>query len=677
MAKTTKEPFDAKPLVREFVDPLASVEAREVDSEKQAANEIIDLQERLKSHTDWKVRVYVMTRAMELLKGGIQYYQKGNLEAIMPHIVTCAGDLRPLVVKPTSLLIAALAQSLTYDFENGAEALFPTLLRQVVSTNPHIANCAHLALLKIIRHCHTRKIGKMYLDNYTSQVPANRHIAVEAAHIILETWKPKISQPLLPEVDKIVIVLQRDPYASIRNIATAASKVIRCEDSFKRPRSTLFYVPAPSKNAKPEPIMLSPPSSPKTPMKSGKREKTPQQTPKQQSVVEPEATEESFWTDVPITAVMPPSNKDDASVFKSVLDKLVAEDKVDTIRDAIQTLAPSIIKAAALLPGKDVWEEDMWCIYQSYAKDLRNQIMKMMNAFNFEEWFMRIMEEVYPLQQWSETLNISTPRHQELAARYFTSVFTMDPPPVYVTDRIRSVIETLIPKVKDTVDTRVLSSVLESTSKPSSIDGAIRLLISALNDELPWQHPLDDVAALFKATQDEIMTAEQIFDSQLPSLLTNGSDEQKLAILDMITAAMAKLKKVSFASCADIVLSLIRDPNCPFQSEAHECFASMLNDVKTLAIAIQRLEQKQGYEALILSAMLRYFQTAPPPRMVPTRKIVVRKVSPFMTSDDVTIRKYAVLILAEFKKRIPKEFHSLFKKLTPAQQRMIKIHAGA
>ena len=146
--------------------------------------------------------------------------------------------------------------------------------------------------------------------------------------------------------------------------------------------------------------------------------------------------------------------------------------------------------------------------------------------------------------------------------------------------------------------------------------------------------------------------------------------------MSLIDLSATKLKKVSFASCTDRMLAMAEDDSCPLQMDAYECLSNMLNDVKVLAIAIQRLEQKQGHEKVILGAMLRYFTAAPPPRLIPTRKIVVRKVSPFMKSEDVNIRQCAVRILAEFKKKIPKEFHSLFKKLTPAQQRMVEYSAA-
>ena len=665
-----------KELVREFVDPLASVEACDVDSQQQATYQIEDLQAKLGPGSDWRVRVESMEHAMELLKGGIQYYQGGKMEVLMPLIANCVADLRPLVVKPAAMFVASLAQSLTDDFESGAEVLFPALLKQLTSANAQIANCAHLALLKTVRMCPTRKTGKMFIENYTSSVPANRQLAVEAAHIILETWRPKISQPLIAEVERVVAILQRDPFVSIRNIAMAASKVTRCGEKVKKAKSTLFYTPAPTKATKPQPILLSPPSSPKSPKKASPKLA---KQPVKEEVVEEEAdeSEKRFWGDMPISAVKTPSNREEALMFKAVIDKLVTEDQVGTLGDDVQTLTPSLVMAAAILPGQDVWEEDMRWIFENYAKDLRNQIMRLMSAFNFEEWFIRIMEDCYPLQDWSETLNLSTPRQQELVARYFTSVFQMDPPPIHANERIRTMMEILVEKCKGTMDTSVLERVFEETRKPTDIPGAIRVLVAAIDRELPsWETLYKDVVALYTGEDDAILSAEQSFDASLPGILANGTDEQKLMIMSLIDLSATKLKKVSFASCTDRMLAMAEDDSCPLQMDAYECLSNMLNDVKVLAIAIQRLEQKQGHEKVILGAMLRYFTAAPPPRLIPTRKIVVRKVSPFMKSEDVNIRQCAVRILAEFKKKIPKEFHSLFKKLTPAQQRMVEYSAA-
>ena len=100
-----------------------------------------------------------------------------------------------------------------------------------------------------------------------------------------------------------------------------------------------------------------------------------------------------------------------------------------------------------------------------------------------------------------------------------------------------------------------------------------------------------------------------------------------------------------------------------------------MNDVKVLAAALQAIEERKGAERIMLQAMLCYFSSVAPKRMIPSQKVVIRELTPFLSSDDVLIRKQVILILAEFKKKIPKEFGRSFKRMTPAQQRLIDLHS--
>ena len=55
--------------------------------------------------------------------------------------------------------------------------------------------------------------------------------------------------------------------------------------------------------------------------------------------------------------------------------------------------------------------------------------------------------------------------------------------------------------------------------------------------------------------------------------------------------------------------------------------------------------------------------------------IIIKKLTPLLSEQDRAIRNLVIAIMAELKRKIPKEFSRHLKRLAPTQQRLIELKA--
>ena len=653
--------LDVEKLAKEFAKPLANVEKCDVASEEAAKDELERLHFALVSKSKSQTLCDAMRHAMELLKGGIHYYENGKMESLTPRLVACLSHSNTAVMKQAALLVAALAQALEEEYSRPAETLYPVLMELFLSDDVETRNCAHLALLAIVKWCQDARIGKLFIANYTSSLPNHRYIAIEAAHIILETWNPDVTDLFRSDVETCVSCLEIDTSKFVRILARLTANVKRRVKGTKRPRSTLVYHPAPRKSIKSKPMPVLHYVSEKTEV---------QNTSTQENV------DQSISSDMPIDRVMPPSNDEEAKVFKTLLDKLVASCDVDALMPVVNQLVPSIYRTSQVIHGRSAWETDLDFLYEHFAREMKMYVMKIMATFDFDEWIIRIMEKNYPLQIWSEALNVGSEARQLLAVTYFSSIFQMEPVPLKVTAKIRSLLELLVKNCREKTETSRLEAVLTRCRLCDEIARDVERMLDILYRQGDWSRELDDIVARFNGQEDIAERIEEIVNDRLPVMLSDGTEQQQGLIIQFIIVAAPKLKNVSFYKCIDTIVAIVVNGECPFKKKAIIAISKTLDEVKALAASIQMVEQSTGCEGIIFSAMLRHFDSTSRQKMIPTRKIIIRKLAPFLLSEDSHVRKTVAKIFTVFQRKIPSQVASVFQELTPAQRRIIELLAN-
>jgi hypothetical protein len=165
------------------------------------------------------------------------------------------------------------------------------------------------------------------------------------------------------------------------------------------------------------------------------------------------------------------------------------------------------------------------------------------------------------------------------------------------------------------------------------------------------------------------------FDQILPQIVMSGSLAQRQSVLALIIAAAPLLKTMSFETSIEALIAIL--PSTPELDQlAAETLVVTLTDVRVLGQLIRFLESGRDNELFSFKPLTRYFTLAAPQRLLPVRKVIFAKLCPFLEHPSPEIRKSVISIFAEFAMKIPREFESLLKKLTPGQRRLVELAAA-
>ena len=114
------------------------------------------------------------------------------------------------------------------------------------------------------------------------------------------------------------------------------------------------------------------------------------------------------------------------------------------------------------------------------------------------------------------------------------------------------------------------------------------------------------------------------------------------------------------------------------REKTEECFLLLMNDPKTIPILISILEGDENEEKshAILSLLLQYVTKSTLRQISSILPNVVDILSSLIKSEVVGIRRLSIMILVEFKCKVPKEFMPYFKKLTISHQKLINLYSN-
>lgn len=673
--RSSQERIDVDLLCLEFEDPLGgpSIETIEVDSAKFASAELTRLATDLSPKAQWKVRVDSLLRCISLLKGGIQYYPGGNLSSLAPLVASCLNDLRSGTVKQAALLVTAAARSLGSDFAPSFDAVFPVLVKQLQSRSPLVANCCHLAILEIVRSCQNQKVARAMLEGYKSPVPCVRQVAAEAAHVITETWQPNKTQSLSSLIQTALSKLVGDAFAVVRDIASDAMSVPKLErKTRKTPPSTLGYVAPIGKDVKPQSMSPSSAQSGRSTRVSFRKDTDSEGGEEEEVHVSSER--KIVFRDV--NDLMPPCSDREAALFKRELDRIVDEGELDVMKSSVARIAESIVRAAAIGADRDHWEDDLEAVFERFPKCVKGHEMKLMEAFGFEPWIIEMVGGCSSLQEVAEGLSFGNGHQLQAGVRFFTAVLQLPKSPIEKNERIQEIIEFLVKKCAKTQNVEVLERAFGENAFPDDIAGLLDVILDSLSSgNGEWRAMVDNLEARYDGSEGSKKHIREQFAESLRDLFEEGPDKKREAIIEFVAACTQKLKGASFLPMADVLMDFLVDGNEKLHEKALDCLSKMLVDVEVMASVINMVNEANEYEMVGLEALLRYFSEAPPPRLLATQKVIRRAISPFLSSKDVAIRKHAVAIFAEFRKKIPKEFRAEMERLTGTQRKLIELSA--
>lgn len=703
-----KKTVDIDQIASEFISPMDNYESCEVESYKEAEQRFEQLTQDLQIESDWRTKCQAIDHLIELYKGGIQYFPEGDLKSISHLIAQCILNMRPLIVRKSSILVAVAAQLLKEDFEAAALNIIPALLKQCGSKNPIISNYCHCSILHVIQFCTTKNVAQLLLRNTLSKSKIIHQVVTECYHIILETWPPKLVSLLGNDIQLALVNLEANPNESIRTITAHGESI--SENSKISPEESHHTTAASISSGNPSNQMITLRSKKDSQqMKSQEssehsmnepKEKLPlhknrdcickenvQQNETRDSVKDQNQSDQierqslcsrsSRREDLTFENVLNPSNIKGASLFKLVLETNLQLEHFDDISLLDQRdFVSSVLFSIQQIPDFSVWKNDLAILLDHFPNYFAPYAINIMSIFSFDSDVYELLANTYTAQSIAEMFVSGRRQRMSDAFNFFVVAFKTNTHQIELSEKMKSAIRIIINSNPTNENTQILKAAIEKyESGPTINDLTHRILVELATNE-NYEETLDTLIEYNESTEAVNTIIESKFSAEIPKLLSEGTQIQKKNTIQFILNCIGKLKKVSFQTAVEPLIELSLHSSNDLKLSAIESLGRMMQDIRVLASILNFLTSHPPYQPILIEAMQLYFKDAPPNRLITVQTVIVEKLKPFLSGDNSAIRKSVIQIFALFKEKIPKEFSKLMKnEFTPSQKRLIDITA--
>ncbi|OHT11271.1 hypothetical protein TRFO_19372 [Tritrichomonas foetus] len=696
-------------LEKQFEDPLKDVESRPVDSAIDVEDIIADLEIKLENTSDdWNIRNDALLEAMEYLKGGIATYPVCDFSRLASGIASCVGDLRSALVKRGSLLVAACSLSFGKDFLSSIDIIVPALFKQLSHGTAVIANSARLALRSIVRYVQNRRTSRLFLSKMQTKSNIQRVVIAESIKIMREEWSPQLIDGIDSELMNALKIYSEDASAEVRSIAKQAMSFQPTptkKSHLKSPRASLTPTSGNDKKVvtrkSSTPVMQS---RIKTPTRKFVGRHISQ--PKEEDIIEVEKhtkveNDENIENLPPqkpvkkvlfgppkakdpppeeISEYMPPRTRAEAKSFLRMLNDILVQKNYDNIVGLEELLAPSLISATHVMPQSELYMKVLPELFNKYTEEFSVQVHDLLIAFNFDPQLLAEAVNVYGEQQIAETFVGKRDNEENESVRFFITLFSHKYE-INITPKMRQFLLKLIQNFRTSMNVRIIEEAIKIPETDSNLNKIVDQLIQKIKSQKKWLPLYQQLVVQLSSNTLQTEYLDMIQDrlvSQFTDILTQGTQAQCHEIRSFLITGAMNCRGISFAKLAEPMLPLIMNENRIEREKTEECYQILLNDPQTITLLIEILQNDESEEKAhaVLSIILQYVTKSTLRQISAILPHVVDILASLIKSEVVGVRRLSILILVEFKCKVPKEFMPYFKKLTIAHQKLINLYSN-
>lgn len=696
-------------LEKQFQSPLHGIEDRYIESGTDVDELLYSLESKLNnSNDDWNVRYDSLLEAMEYLKGGIAQQPDCDFSRLASGISDCVGDLRSSLVKRGSLLIAASAEIFKKDYLSSIDIIVPTLFKQLSHGTAVISNSAHYALLAIVRNVQCRRTSRLFLSKSSTKSNIQRLVIAESIKIMREEWPSQVIDGIDNELMNTLKNYSEDASPEVRQVAKQAIAIVPTptkKSLLKSPRT--ISTPTEFNEKK---IVRRKSQTPQIPV----RTKTPvRQRKMRNSIIDQDVNENSEFNcnnmktsnikntrsksvrrvlfgppkekvnPDPIEEIseyMPPRTKTEARSFLQILKNIIVSKDFDSLFGLEELLAPSIISATNVMPQSELYIEILPPLFEKYTNEFSVQVHDLLIALNFNPILLAESINAYGEQQIAESFVGRRESEENESLQFFITFFNHEYE-LNITPNIRHFLLMLIQKYKNHPSIDVIENAIKVPETDNNFTKIVNELINKIKSLKKWI-PLYQqlVIQLSSSTvQPEMLDIieEQII-SQFTDILQQGTSDQHEIIKSFLITGSMNCRGISFSKLAEPLLPILMNENKAEREKTEECFLILMNDPKTIPILISILKENENEDKshAILSLILLYVTKSTLRQISSILPNVVDVLSSLIKSEVVGIRRISIMILVEFKCKVPKEFMPYFKKLTISHQKLINLYSN-
>ena len=680
---------DLSQLEKQFEDPLKDVKSRELEFGDNVSDVIDRLASKLNNQSeDWNVKNDTLLEVMEYLKSGIATSPNFEISKLASGISSCVADLRSALVKRGSLLITACAEIYGKDYVSSIDIIVPSLFKQLSHGTAIISNSVRLALRAIARFVQNRRTSRLFISKQQSKSNAQRVAVAEAIKIMREEWPPQIIEGIDNELVAVLKFYTEDAAPEVRQIA----------------KESLNMAPTPAKKSvNKSPRSLTPTNKSLTPRNKSKM-KTPTRIARKTKDAAPKQEEEEEENEKPkpvakkttkkvlfgppkiqtppeeISEYMPPRTLAEAKSFLRILNDIITNNNYDDLIGLEELLAPSIISATKVLPQSNMYIKILPQLYQKYTDIFSVQIHDLLIAFNFDPTLLAESVNVYGEQQIAETFVGRRDSEENESLQFFITLFNHKYE-INITPKIRQYLLKLIQQFRTSNDITVIENAIKVPETDSNLNKIVDQLISKIKSHKKWVTIYQQLVIQLSIGTLQPEYLDMIQDnlvSQFTSILKQGTQTQKQEVRTFLITGAMNLRGITFSQLTEPLLPLIMNENRVEREKTEECFQVLLNDPQTVTNLIDILKDEENEEKAhaVLSIFLQYIQNGSIVQVSTLLPLIINILSSLIKSDVVGVRRLSILILVEFKCKVPKEFNPYFKKLSIAHQKLINLYSN-
>lgn len=706
MARKQKE--ELLSLEKQFEDPLNGINNR-INEFDEDINEILSrLEKNLEvSNDDWSIRYNSLLQIMEYLKGGVFQSQDCDFSRLAEGIASCVTDLRSALVKRGSLLISASSVILGKDYLSSLDIITPALFKQLSHGTSVISNSVRYALLSIVKNVQSRRTARLILSKATSKSSIHKQVIAESIKIMREEWPSQIIDGMENELNTTLKTLSEDASGEVRQIAKQALSIQRTPTKVisRSPRMATptekkannrrgsqtpqlqqrSKVPVFSQKAEISETMfginenIEDQNKCETILKKNNNQNKAPNTSKKVLFGPPK---EKFTADnsMEISEFMPPRTQSEARSFLKILGDIIKSKSFDKLDGLEELLGPSIISATHVIQKSDLYIKIIPPLLEQYNQEFSVQIHDILIALHFDPILLAESVNAYDEQEIAETF-VNKRESEELESLKFFITFFTHKYDLNITPKIRQFLLKIVQKYRSSYD---VSSIEEAIKVPETDSNLCKIVdslihkIESLKNWVPIYQQL--VVQLSSSTIDSdcLDIIEERLISQLKQLLENGSPEQCHEVRSFLMNGAINCMPISFSQLIEPMITMMMNDNRVEKEKTEECYLVLMNDPKSISILIDILEHDDNEEKIqtILSIILKYLSNHSLRQISTLLPMVAEILSTLIKSEIVGVRRLSIMILVEFKCKVPNEFMPYYRKLSISHQKLINLYSN-
>jgi hypothetical protein len=624
-------------LQEQFSRPLDDYVPKTVDSASAAADVLSKLQATLETkQDDWSVRHIALQDALSYLKGSISRFENCDYGQLAPGIAMCISDLRSTLVKTASLLITASAMNFGSSYVTSIDTVVPALFKQLSHATAVISNSCHLAILKIAEFVPHRRTVRLFLSNHKSKTGIHRQLVAEVLSVIRQNWPWSIFESFDNEMTTVLGGLAKDPLASVRKAAEASLKT--------------FPVKAKSGGSKRVSHSLI----------ENSRARLPQET------VEANCSDD-------ISQYLPPKSLSDAKEFLKQLRTIVSTKNIESLTGLEEFIPVSVIASSSFVPREQNWEGLLPQLLELFHNEFSEQIRPLIVAFKIAKWVIDATVKEFGVQMVIRSFQVDSTSDQSLI--FFSNLLSLGFQ-VDIAGQLRDSLAKLVAQYPNSTEASEIEKHLPHVAARLDPDQLVTGLVERVKSGRNWVSRFEKlVVAISRSDSEFVESVEAALTFQFVAILTDRNPQECANVRDFIFQTSRRFTGVSFAGVIEPMLWMMAEEDRIGREQTEQCCIALMSDEQSVQEVVSVLHGTDNTKQQAAMNLLHLFAgSASLNQLVALVPLLMPAAARLFQSEVTTTRRLLVLILAELRSRIPKDFNPHFNALSRHHQKLVELY---